>query len=52
MEGVFSYFVSIGAGLATGVSLVFLPSAWLYNKIKNKGGKDNGTIQRKQQRAV
>lgn len=52
MEGVFGYFVSIGAGLATGVSLVFLPSAWLYNKLKNRGGKDNGNVQQRKPRAV
>lgn len=40
MDAVFSYFVSIGAGLTTGVVVVLLPSAWLYSKIKRgKGGK-------------
>lgn len=45
MEGVFSYFVAIGAGLTTGVVVVLLPSVWLYKKMMNrKGAKNNGAI--------
>lgn len=45
MEGVFSYFVAIGAGLTTGVVAVLLPSVWLYHKIKGKGkGVKNNAI--------
>lgn len=52
MEGVFGYFVAIGAGLTTGVSLIFLPSAWLYSKFKNRKGGSSGTIQQRGKRAV
>lgn len=46
MEGVFSYFVAIGAGLTTGIAVIFLPVAWLLNKMKRKGGKEHGTIRK------
>jgi hypothetical protein len=40
LEGnVFSYFVAIGAGLSFGIAVVFLPSFWLFNKLR--GGKTN-----------
>lgn len=37
VESVFSYFFAIGSGLALGIAFVFLPSVWLFNKLKTKG---------------
>jgi hypothetical protein len=36
MENVFSYFVAIGSGLATGIVIVAAPSYWLYKKLGNR----------------
>lgn len=46
MEGVFSYFVAIGAGLTTGIVVVLLPVAWIYQKIKRKGGQNHATVRK------
>lgn len=45
MEQVFSYFVSIGAGLTLGVALVALPIYWIVQKVKNRGGRKHAAKQ-------
>lgn len=36
-SAVFLYFVSIGAGLTLGISIIAIPSLMLYNKLKVRG---------------
>lgn len=44
MEGVFIYFVMIGAGLTTGIGIVALPSYWIYKKLSRKRGSTHDRI--------
>jgi thiaminase len=36
MQNVFSYFVAIGSGLATGIVIVLAPCYWIYKKLENR----------------
>jgi hypothetical protein len=36
MDALFFYFMTIGAGLATGVLCVTVPALWLYQKIQRR----------------
>jgi hypothetical protein len=36
MQNVFSYFVAIGSGLATGIVIVLVPCYWIFKKLENR----------------
>lgn len=51
-SAVFMYFFSIGAGLALGIVAIALPTYWILQKLKVKGGKDTNVKQIKQRSSL
>jgi len=50
MEDVFSYFVSIGAGLSFGLSLGAVPALAIWRYLKRRGERANGNFNVKKAR--